>query len=123
MNSKELSEEIADSEYLYRGVVEEMWDAEHERITSAAFKDSHGVSVDRDGERTENECVKSLMKIKSFRKICRILTKTVRDNGALALYKPIPENVYHSEIHQTLDKVELSKGCARRISQAAEVLD
>jgi hypothetical protein len=48
-----LSPEFSDAENLFREVIENNWDYEENRPSSAIFKDSKGVSVDRDGGRTE----------------------------------------------------------------------
>jgi len=55
-----LNDEIEDSEFLYRGVVTQNRDFENDRPTSATFKDSKGVSVDRDGGREDKYCVNHL---------------------------------------------------------------
>lgn len=49
-----LRENVGDDEVLYRAVVNkpDFWKVEYNRPSSAAFKDSHGTSVDREGGRT-----------------------------------------------------------------------
>ncbi len=103
-----LNEEISDREYLYRGVIELNWDFDNDRPSSATFKDSKGVSVDRDGERLESDCIKSLLNSKNFFAVCKVLTSEVRKLNALVLYKPVlPSNPYHSEIHDSEERVQM----------------
>ena len=52
---------ISKDEFLYRGVIELNWDYHNNRPTSAVFKDTKGVSVDRDNFRQEIDCVDFLL--------------------------------------------------------------
>ena len=118
----QISETIQDGEFLYRGVVALQWDDEENRPSSAIYRDSLGVSVDRDAGRSEDDCVKALKERKEFYAICRILTSDVRDSGAIALYKPLKDNIYHSEIHDSAEKAELTRGKARKLLGKSEVI-
>lgn len=99
--------EIEDSEFLYRGVVVQNWDFENDRPTSATFKDSKGVSVDRDGGRKESDCITKLNSVNDFHAICKVQTKDVRDLDAIVIYKPVPENDFHSEIHDSTERIQM----------------
>ncbi|MCH6199595.1 hypothetical protein MMU07_08395 [Aquiflexum sp. LQ15W] len=102
------NENIDDNEFLFRGVVNVNWDFENDRPSSATFKDSFGVSVDRDGGRSQSECVSELLSKKNFIAICKVLTYDVREIGAIVKYLPIiPDNVYHSEIHDSIEVIQL----------------
>lgn len=124
-----LNNTIADTEFLYRGIIEEWYDKENNRISSAAFKDSKGVSVDRDGNRNEKECVKTILSIerkpprKPFYKVCKLLTKQVRESEAFVKYCPSNSNVFHSEIHNSENEVVLSQRKARILSKIAYIID
>ena len=50
-----MDETFASDEKLYRGL-HAIWIEEDDSVSSAAFKDSGGVSVDRDGGRDEQNC-------------------------------------------------------------------
>lgn len=103
-----LDNNINDSEFLYRGVVSVNWDFENNRASSAAFKDSKGTSVNRDGGRTDPEVVEHMVRTKPFKAIIKVTAKDVRDIGAIVIYKPeIPENIYHSEIHDSSARLQL----------------
>src|SRR5690606_21704095 len=111
----ELNDEILGEELLFRGIIESNWDFEHNRPSSAIFKDSKGVSVDRSANREEEVCVKFLNSKRKFFTTCSIKTKIVRDNNAVALYKKIPDNIYHSEIHDSAEKVQLTASKAKKL--------
>ena len=121
-NCNQIPQEIGDGEYLYRGVVEVNWDDERQRPSSATFKDSLGVSVDRDASREKEECINRLINFKSFKAICRVTALAVRSADAVAKYMPTEDNIYHSEIHNTEDKIPLSGGKANRIREQSEVV-
>lgn len=99
--------EVGDGEYLYRGVVRSHWDFVNNRITSATFKDSGGVSVDRDGGRSEQACIEKILAVKDFKAVCKIQAANVRRNDALILYKPIEANIFHSEIHDSSERIQM----------------
>lgn len=124
-----MNKTIADTEFLYRGIIEEWYDKENNRISSAAFKDKKGVSVDRDGNnRKEKECVNSILSIeripprKPFYKVCKLLTKQVREKDAFVRYCPSANNKYHSEIHNTEKEIPISQSKARALSKIAQIV-
>lgn len=121
-NTDNIPEEIDDNEFLYRGVTIFNWDEENNRPSSATFKDSRGVSADRDYNRDKDTCVESLLSVKDFKAVCRVKTKDVRDADALALYKPSIRNKYHSEIHNSVEKIELSSKKAKGIRDKSEIV-
>ena len=121
-NTDIIPEEIADDEFLYRGVTTFNWDEENNRPSSATFKDSLGASVDRDYNRDKDSCVNSLLSVKNFKAVCRVKAKDVRDSDALALYKPSIRNKYHSEIHDSAERIELSSKKAKRIRDQSEIV-
>jgi len=102
-----LSINIEDQKFLFRGVIEINWDYENNRPSSAAFKDSFGVSVDRDGGRIETDCINFLKGRKDFFVICKIQTGKVRKLNAVVKYLPTNENLYHSEIHDSDERAQM----------------
>ena len=114
---------IAAEECLYRGIVENQWDPQNNRSTSAVFKDSKGVSVDRDAlVRGKDECVTALLQIKQFKAVCRVKQEAVDGAGAITKYLPIQGNIYHSEIHDSENKVSLTGSKAKKLKDASEVV-
>lgn len=96
-----LNSYIDDDEFLYRGVIDAFWDYENSRPSSAAFKDSKGVSVDRDGYRELEDCINFLKSKKDFIAICKVKTDKVRVLQAVVKHMPVDDNIYHSEIHDS----------------------
>jgi len=114
---------IQDSEYLYRGVVDKMWLDDYGRPSSGIFTDSFGISVDRDGGRVKEDCLKTLFNTRKFKAICRIKTADVRAIEAYPVYKPTIDNIYHSEIHDSEDKIQItSKRKARALLAKSEII-
>jgi hypothetical protein len=70
----DLSPIIEDEEFLYRGIIELNWDYENNRPSSAIYKDSKGVSVDRDAFRKGQDCIDFLMAKRDFFAICKVQT-------------------------------------------------
>lgn len=114
-----LNEHIDDEEYLYRGLIPLFYKG---RVTSAAFKDTYGTSVDRDNlERSEEECVERLKSNKRFMGVCRVRTRGVRDLDAFPIYKFLEDNPYHSEIHDSATEPQVRSSKARKLSKATKV--
>jgi hypothetical protein len=61
-----VNNEVSNNEWLYRMVLNKpnYWKENENRVSSAAFKDSKGVSVDRDGERPESKIIEELNSVK-----------------------------------------------------------
>ena len=110
-------------EFLYRGVVDSQWDTEHNRPSSATFKDSKGASVDRDVLfRNKDVCVTALLKSKPFKAICRVKESDVEGVNAVSKYLPVPGNDFHCEIHGSEQKVTLSGSKTKKLRDLAEVV-
>lgn len=119
---KRLHPIVDDSEFLYRGIIEVNWDFENDRPSSATFKDSFGVSVDRDNWRKEADCIEFLLKKKGFFSICKIKTGKVRALNALVKYLPANDNIYHTEIHDSEERAQMKGSKPKKIRDLAEVV-
>lgn len=120
MNSL-LPEEIDSNEWLYRGVVAQNWVYAENRPSTAIFKDSKGVSVDRDGERTETEIISALfLSGKTFKAIVKVQQKFVNEVGAITKYKPTPHNIFHSEIHKSAEVIELTRSQQKNLLKVSQ---
>ena len=90
------------NEKLYRAVyppeVAEMFWRKDGTISSAAFADPKGLSVDRGYHRPDNEVISSMQKRLTGR-IISLYVKNCIDIGASVKYLPSVSNPYHSEIH------------------------
>jgi len=116
-NDEEL---IGDAEKLYRGVIRNpnFWIEADNFPSTAIFKDSKGVSVDRDGGRDDCAIVKNMCLIKDFRALAMVTAKQCRDSETHPIPKKIPKNPFHAEIHDSPDKVKITaNGKLRRLMQ------
>lgn len=110
-----LDKKINEDEYLYRGIIDINWDFNNNRPSSAAFKDSKGVSVDRDARRKEKDCVDFLNSKKDFFAICKVQAKDIKQRNAIINYLPNENNIYHSEIHNSVDIIQMKGSKPKKI--------
>ena len=108
--------------FLYRGIIELNWDFENNRPSSATYKDSKGVSVDRDNFRQEKECLDFLLSKKVFFAVCKVQTKEVRELNAITKYLPVDDNEFHSEIHDSEERIQMRGKKPKKIRDASEVV-
>ena len=118
-----MDEKFASNECLYRGL-HPLWIEDDNTVSSAAFKDSGGVSVDRDGGRSEQECIDRMLKaLPQIAGVCRLTCDDVEACGAITLYRPVPDNIYHSEIHDSAEQVQIkSKSKAKKLSNKSQIV-
>ncbi len=104
-----MEDTIGKDEFLYRGI-HEIWitKEDNNRISSAAFKQASGCSVDRDGGRKKEDCISRLLGLKDFGAVCRIVNYEVSQSGAVSVYCPSKTNIYHTEIRDSPEKIEIS---------------
>ena len=114
--------EIPDQENLYRGIHSTQWNEEESRPSSAAFKDRRGLSVDRCNLRDEEDVINFLLSKKPHRGIVKISVPYARELPSMVVYAPVDGNIYHSELHNDEDKLELARGKAKRLAKDSEVV-
>ena len=120
-----LNNKVQNNELLYRAVKRSKpgW-LDYGKPTSAMFRDSNGISVDRDGGRKESVVVDSqkLAFGKRLKGIARVGADKCYDAGATVEPAPSVENEYHANIW--LDGSDKKKEMlqAYKIAQAAEVI-
>jgi hypothetical protein len=114
---------INDDELLYRAIIRipYLWKNEDNRPSSAAFKDSKGVSVDRDGEREEAEIIRILKSKFGLKAIVKLQASYCRSIETKVVARPLEDNIFHAEIHD-LDKVTLSAAKAKKLAKACEIV-
>ena len=122
-----LSNYVTDEEILYRAVTLNpiFWKNDCQRPSSALFKDSKGVSVDRDGQRTDNDIIKNFNeKFKNnIKAIVSINAATCRNELNLFLKaSPCDDNIYHAEIHNSDKEIQLKSSQARRLSEKVKII-
>lgn len=119
-----LDKKIPDTEKLYRVVktYPNWWKLSTNRPSSAVFKDSNGVSVDRQGDRNQNDIINTLKSRFILKAILSVLTGKCIEIGTFPIYNPSQTNIYHAEIHESENKTLISSSKARRLSKMAEIV-
>lgn len=85
------------------------WDAVRNKPSSAAFKDANGYSVDRTGDRTLPDPIDYLKKRFKKNPAVAVIPKSICDEIQVAVkYTPSKKNIYHTEIHESEDVIEIS---------------
>ena len=101
--------DITDNEILYRVVrpFNLFWKKKFNKLSTAAFKDRNGLSVDRDGERSENAVIDDFNR-RRFEGA--LISAIAGDCKAINTYLvPKPNNwKYHAEILDSRSKIILS---------------
>ena len=110
------------TEKLFRAVLPEgiFW-REDGTLTSAAFKDDNGLSVDREGGRSLAEAVAFIQQHLDGQ-IVWVAVSDCNAKKALVRYLPVEGNAYHSEIHRDEQRKRLSDSQAKYLSRAAQLV-
>ena len=88
------------------------------RVSSAAFADPKGLSVDRQGNRDTDQAVSAMQK-RFVGSILFVRVKNCTEIGAVVKYMPSDKNPYHSEIHGSEQVALLSKSQRRHLADKA----
>lgn len=112
-------------EKLYRAVyppeVMDMFWKRDGSISSAAFADADGLSVDRGYYRSDMEVIHD-MESRFDGHIISLYVKNCLDTGAIVEYLPSRSNKYHSEIHGSPTNLLLSKSQRRFLARKAVIV-
>ena len=107
-----MEETVQKNELLYRVIKRSQPDSidENGRPTSALLKQKDGVSVDRDGEREEEEIINTFKNRFNtrFKGLVRVGANICIDNF-MAVIPETSSNIYHAEIFENKNKVPLSQ--------------
>ncbi|MCR5117796.1 MAG: hypothetical protein K6A97_09850 [Lachnospiraceae bacterium] len=107
-----MDNKFTNTEKLYRAIyppeVMEMFWKKDGTLSSAAFADANGLSVDRGYNRPESEVITDMTKRFTGR-IVSLYVKNCLDIGAIVKYLPSKSNKFHSEIHGSETTALLSK--------------
>lgn len=115
---------IKDEELLYRAIkpYPNWWKEKEKRPSSAAFKDSLGVSVDRDAKRDESEIIGAIEKRFELKAIVKVKTSYCRELQTYPFPKPLIDNPEHAEIHRSENVIELTDSQARNLAKTCEII-
>ncbi|MBR5970998.1 MAG: hypothetical protein IK016_11760 [Lachnospiraceae bacterium] len=89
-------------------------------LSSAAFADPKGLSVNRGGDRTDAESVE-IMRQTFQGCIVSLRAGDCKEADAIVKYLPTKANAYHSEIHQSEQVILLSKMQRLHLSKRAVI--
>ena len=119
-----MTEQFETDERLFRAVyppdIMPMFWKENGEISSAAFKDKNGLSVERAGGRSEENIV-SNMRLFFYGTIISISMSDCNSWNAVVKYLPTKRSVDHSEIHGSGDRVLLSQSQCKYLAKNARV--
>ena len=114
--------EIQDSEILYRAIHPNHWNYEEDRPTSALFKDRRGVSVDRNGERVEEEAIAFLLHTRQDFGVGRLNAGQTRNVGTYLKPDKTSENDFHALILESESRIQLSNKKAKELSRMINII-
>ncbi len=117
---------IHNLEILYRAVPSNpvQWNVHKNRPSSALFKQENGVSVDRNAGRSLKKIKKHIYQNRSYEYgIVCISARMCRLHETKPIALPVPNNKYHCEIRNNNDDKELPRSKAKKLSNAAKVID
>lgn len=117
---------LACDEELFRKIPElpQMFrDRESLKISTAAFKDSKGCSVDKGGGRTKEQIIGTFKERfpVNMAAVAMVTVNACNEINAEVLEKPVPDNIYHCEIHGSSEKIQLTNGQLKRLVDLAKI--
>lgn len=126
MNSMENN--IHDEERLFRRLkdIPQYWKKDTNRPTSALFKDSKGVSVDRCNFRCKEDIIKDEERLHDLygggsELKCIVSVKKENCDEVLVKYEPEENNDYHSVIYSNEDNIVLTRGQAKKLANLCNI--
>lgn len=119
-----MDNEFTVDEKLYRAVYppsyREMYWKKDGTLSSAAFKDQRGLSVERGHFRKDDDVIKEMQKFFTGC-IVSFTVQNCEDVDAVVKYMPTARSKYHSEVHGSKEKILLSPSQCRRLAQVAKI--
>ena len=120
-----MEETVQRNEMLYRVIIRSQPDTIDNagRPTSALFKQENGVSVDRDGERDEQDIIGTFKDRfgKRYKGLVRVGADICIDNN-MAVIPEISSNIYHAEIFENIERDPLGQLKALILADKSEVV-
>lgn len=120
-----MNQQFEKKEKLYRAVyppsVSTMFWKENGTISSAAFADKRGLSVDRGNGRSDETVIADILTRLQGR-IISVFAEECWEVDAVVCYLPSSNNRYHSEIHGDEETLLLSKKQRRHLANCAQLV-
>ena len=122
-----LSKDIREHEQLYRAVKRSRpdWLDGRNIPTSAMFKDTNGVSVDRDGGRDKSEIISFMCEVslpKRVKGIVKLSVTDCRETGAEVESAASEVNPYHANIFLDSSNIYKQNIQALKLARASELI-
>ena len=119
-----MDNEFAVDEKLYRAVYPpsygDMYWKKDGTLSSAAFIDRHGLSVERGNFRQDNDVIEAMKQFFTGR-IVSFTVQNCKNVEAVVKYKPTKRSQYHSEVHGSEDKILLSPSQRKKLAKVAKI--
>jgi len=115
---------IQDDELLHRAIKPkpQFWNTKTDSVSSALFKDSKGVSVDKNSNRPDAEIKRCLLdNFPDLKGEARLTTKLCREKNCKVKADPIENNEHHTLILGS-EKIELTSSQAKFLSRNCIVI-
>lgn len=120
-----MENEFREDEKLYRAVYPpehtQMFWKKNGKVSSAAFYDRNGLSVERGSDRTDDVVVESMHQSFTGR-IIYVTVRNCHETEAVVRYLPSKRSIYHSEIHGSENEKLLSPSQRKYLAKEAIVL-
>lgn len=123
MLKNSLPEQFDANELLLRAVprIPNFW-KDNNHPSSAAFKQSNGTSVDRTYDRSLDASIAFIQKNQAGKDVVTVTLDICQTVNAIVRYIPIPENIFHCEIHGSKDRIMLAKPQAKELALHANLV-
>ena len=117
-----MNKDFPENEKLYRAVFPEtqrplFW-KKNGKVSSAAFKDKNGLSVERGNFRSDENVIQD-MKTYFSGSIISVTVEQCAEVNAVVKYLPSSRSKYHSEIHSSNEKILLTDRQAKHLANSA----
>lgn len=120
-----MDKNFSEQEKLYRAVYpatyKEMFWKKNGKVSSAAFKDKKGLSVERGYGRSDEAVIADMRNFFCGSNIVSVTVKECRDVSAVVKYLPTERSRYHSEIHSSDQKKLLTESQAKYLANKAVI--
>ena len=118
-----MDEHFEPAERLFRSIKpQSAFISESGELSSAAFKDAKGASVDRQGDRSIQESADFLRKKKPGM-IVYVKVADCTACNALVVYCPEADDIWHSQIQKNEEELKLTRHQLRALASAAVRVD
>ena len=113
---------VADEEILYRAICPRFWISRLEKFSTAVYKQSTGVSVDRQGNREEQNIIDDYSTRFSNYGLLNISALDCRISETEPISKPSKRNKYHAEIVNDDGNINIPPNKCDKLRQCSNVI-